>query len=145
MDADYLMNRLAGSDDGGFQGNRILGFDEESFSSLDAELSDGLFLPASDDENDILGLEQQEKTVDVPKYRDLYNKGHINFAEFERLKRKKSGRKKTGPKSWTKYADNPQNRAINRVGYTKRAACDWPLLEPPQNEDTDSEENKSDG
>lgn len=135
MDEDFLRNRLVGSDDE-FQGNLILDSDDDNNRFLP---------PLSDDENErannILGdiLEQEENTVDVQKYRKLYDDGHINFAEFNRLKRKKSGRKKTGPKSWTKYVDNPQNRAINRVGYTKRAACDWPLLEPPQNEDTDND------
>ena len=67
--------------------------------------------------------------MDIGKYVDLKQNGHINSPEYKRLTRRAPGRKRG---RWTRYADNPQNKAIGRAGLTKKPPCEtWVALQDP--------------
>jgi len=67
--------------------------------------------------------------MNIAKYDDLKRNGHINSPEYKRLTRRAPGRKRG---RWTRYADNPQNKAIGRAGLTKKPPCEtWATLQDP--------------
>ena len=78
---------------------------------------------AEDEEQDLQEAAEElvnETLIRTKEYDKLLAEKRINKAEYQRLLRLKSGRKASGKNSWTTYADNPQNRAIDRVGKVRQ-------------------------
>lgn len=88
-------------------------------------LENATFVPPPEEaqNGDVLDVFQElvnETLIRTKEYNKLLREKRINEAEYNRLFRLKSGRKASGKNSWTKYADNPQNRAIDRVGKVRK-------------------------